>query len=121
MTVAPDAVVDAFLALVAEKGFVEVTLRDVAARADSGLADLYRLYPDKVALVAAFLARVDAALLAEVRELVRDVRVLDRVLLADGESVALPVRVLEREEHDDVDRDQGDRDQRESPRRDVVL
>jgi AcrR family transcriptional regulator len=64
MTVAPDAVVDAFLALVAEKGFVEVTLRDVAARADSGLADLYRLYPDKVALVAAFLARVDAAVLA---------------------------------------------------------
>ena len=34
-----------------------VTLRDVAAAADLGLADLYRLYPDKVALLAAFMAR----------------------------------------------------------------
>jgi AcrR family transcriptional regulator len=59
-----DKVLDAFLGLVAEKGFAEVTLRDVAAAADSGLADLYRLHPDKVALVAAFLARVDAAVLA---------------------------------------------------------
>jgi AcrR family transcriptional regulator len=59
-----DKVLDAFLALVAEKGFAEVTLRDVAAAADVGLADLYRLYRDKVALTAAFLARVDAAVLA---------------------------------------------------------
>jgi AcrR family transcriptional regulator len=59
-----DAVLDAFLALIAEKGFAQVTLRDVAAAADLGLADLYRLYPDKVALVAAFLARVDATVLA---------------------------------------------------------
>jgi AcrR family transcriptional regulator len=55
---------DAFLALVADKGYGEVTLRDVAAAADVGLADLYRLHPDKVALVSAFLARVDAAMLA---------------------------------------------------------
>lgn len=58
-----DKVLDAFLGLVAEKGFTEVTLRDVAAAADTGLADLYRLHPDKVALVAAFLARIDAAVL----------------------------------------------------------
>jgi hypothetical protein len=31
------------------------------------------------------------------------------------------VGVLEREEHDDVDRDQRDRDDGEAPRRDVVL
>ena len=59
-----DGALDAFLALVAEKGFAEVTLRDVAAQADAGLADLYRRYPDKVALVAGFLARTDDAVLA---------------------------------------------------------
>ncbi len=59
-----DKVVDAFLGLVAEKGFAEVSLRDVAAAAEMGLADLYRLYRDKVALTGAFLARVDAAVLA---------------------------------------------------------
>jgi AcrR family transcriptional regulator len=59
-----DTVLDAFLALVADKGYREVTLRDVAAAADTGLADLYRLYPDKAALVAGVMARVDAAVLA---------------------------------------------------------
>ena len=51
-----DTVLDAFLTLVADKGYREVTLRDVAATADRGLADLYRLYPDKAALVSAFLS-----------------------------------------------------------------
>jgi AcrR family transcriptional regulator len=64
MTAAGDAALDAFLGLVADKGFAAVTLRDVAAAAGLGLADLYRLYPDKVALVAAFMARVDAEVLA---------------------------------------------------------
>jgi AcrR family transcriptional regulator len=64
MTASADAVLDAFLGLIAERGFTEVTLRDVAAAADIGLADLYRLYPDKVALASAFLARIDAAVLA---------------------------------------------------------
>jgi AcrR family transcriptional regulator len=64
MTAPADTVLDAFLGLIAEKGFAEVTLRDVAAAADLGLGDLYRLYPDKVALVAAFMARIDAAVLA---------------------------------------------------------
>jgi AcrR family transcriptional regulator len=59
-----DKVLDAFLALVADKGFTETTLRDVATAADLSLADLYRLYPDKVALVGAFMARTDAAVLA---------------------------------------------------------
>ncbi len=40
---------DAFIGLISEKGFAEVTLRDVASAAELGLADLYRLYPDKVA------------------------------------------------------------------------
>jgi AcrR family transcriptional regulator len=64
MTVSTDTVLDAFLTLVADKGYREVTLRDVAAAADTGLADLYRRYPDKTALVAGVMARVDAAVLA---------------------------------------------------------
>ena len=59
-----DVVLDAFLALVADKGYGAVTLRDVAAAAETSLGDLYRLYPDKMALVSAFMARVDAAVLA---------------------------------------------------------
>ena len=57
MTASAETVLDAFLGLVSERGFAEVTLRDVAAAADIGLADLYRLYRDKVALAAAFMAR----------------------------------------------------------------
>ena len=64
MTASAETVLDAFIGLISEQGFVEVTLRDVAATADLGLADLYRLYPDKVALAGAFMARIDAAVLA---------------------------------------------------------
>jgi len=64
MTVSAEGVLDVFLGLVAERGFAEVTLQDVAAATGLGLADLYRLYPDKVALLGAFIARVDAAVLA---------------------------------------------------------
>jgi len=59
-----DTALDAFLALIADKGFANVSLHDVAAAADLGLADLYRFYPDKVALASAFMARIDAAVLA---------------------------------------------------------
>ena len=64
MTPANDAALDAFLGLIAEKGFAAVALRDVAEAAGLGVADLYRVYPDKVALVAAFMARIDAEVLA---------------------------------------------------------
>ncbi len=64
MTASAETVLDAFIRLISEKGYVEVSLRDVASAADLGLADLYRLYPDKVALAAAFMARIDAAVLA---------------------------------------------------------
>lgn len=59
-----EAALDAFIKLIAEKGFAEVALRDVADAAGLGLAELYRVYPDKVALVAAFLAKIDAEVLA---------------------------------------------------------
>jgi AcrR family transcriptional regulator len=61
---ADDPALDVFLGLVAEKGYADVALRDVAEAAGLGMADLYRLYPDKVALAAAFMARIDAEVLA---------------------------------------------------------
>jgi AcrR family transcriptional regulator len=55
---------DAFLALIGERGFANVALRDVAEAAGLGLAELYALFPDKVALAAAFMARVDGEVLS---------------------------------------------------------
>ncbi|MFZ5780729.1 MAG: TetR family transcriptional regulator [Pseudomonadota bacterium] len=64
MTSPKEAALDAFLGLVADKGYGGVALRDVAEVAGLTLAELYRLYPDKAALVAAFLGRIDAEVLA---------------------------------------------------------
>ena len=61
MTSAKDTALDAFIRLIADKGFAEVALRDVAEAAGLGFADLYRLYPDKVALAAAFRTSVSPA------------------------------------------------------------
>jgi AcrR family transcriptional regulator len=63
MTPAGEAALDAFIKLIAEKGFADVALRDVAEAAGLGLAELYRVYPNKVALVAAFMAKIDAEVL----------------------------------------------------------
>jgi AcrR family transcriptional regulator len=66
MSEASDRALDAFLRLITEKGFANVALREVAEAAGLGVAELYRLYPDKVALTAAFMARIDAEVLAGV-------------------------------------------------------
>ncbi|MEO6410806.1 MAG: helix-turn-helix domain-containing protein, partial [Burkholderiaceae bacterium] len=58
-----EAALDAFLRLVGEKGYAAVALRDVAEAAAMGFAELYGLFPDKVALAAAFMARIDARVL----------------------------------------------------------
>lgn len=59
-----DKALDAFLGLIAEKGYADVALRDVAQAAGLGFADLYRVYPDKISLAAAFMARIDAEVMA---------------------------------------------------------
>jgi AcrR family transcriptional regulator len=56
---------DAFLVLIADKGFAAVVLREVAQASGLGLAELYALFPDKVSLAAAFLARIDGEVLAD--------------------------------------------------------
>ena len=56
--------VEVFTALVAERGYAAVSLRDVAQEAGLAFAELYRRYRDKPALVAAFMARIDDEVLA---------------------------------------------------------
>ena len=64
MSEASNRALDAFLRLIADKGFAQVSLREVAESAGLGVAELYRLYSDKVALASAFMARIDAEVLA---------------------------------------------------------
>jgi AcrR family transcriptional regulator len=64
MSEAADRALEAFLSLVAERGFAGVSLRDVAQAAGLGMAELYRLHPDKMSLTAAFMARTDSEVLA---------------------------------------------------------
>lgn len=64
MSEVEDKALDAFLGLIAEKGFAAVSLRDVAQAVGLGFADLYRLHRDKISLVAAFMARIDAEVMA---------------------------------------------------------
>jgi AcrR family transcriptional regulator len=64
MSEAQDHALESFLTLVAERGFASVSLHDVARAAGIGMGELYRLYPDKVSLVSALMAQVDARVLA---------------------------------------------------------
>ncbi len=57
------AMMDAFLKLLAEKGWHGFALRDVAEAAGVGLAELYIAFPSRTALVEAFLADIDHAVL----------------------------------------------------------
>ncbi len=59
-----EQLLDAFLRLLAERSYDDVSLGDVGAAASLGRTELYRLYPDKLALVQAFMARVDGEVLA---------------------------------------------------------
>lgn len=55
--------VDAFMLLLAEKGWLALSLADVAERCGLSLAALYRRYPSKTALLRAFAVRIDEAML----------------------------------------------------------
>jgi AcrR family transcriptional regulator len=76
--------VDAALALAAERRWRDVTLADIAAHAGLDLARLHEAYRSKAAILAAFVDRADAAMLAgtppdAAEEPVRD-RLLDALL-----------------------------------------
>ena len=58
-------VVECALTLAAERGWRRVSLGDIAAAARLSLAELYRLYPSRAAILAAFVRQIDAAVLSE--------------------------------------------------------
>ena len=60
-----DTILDAALAVAAERGWRQATLSDIAAHAGCGLADVYRRFPSKGAVMRAAVARIDAAVLSE--------------------------------------------------------
>ena len=56
-------VVDALMALAAERGWLAVSLADIAERAGLSLADLHDQYPSKSAILAAYRESLDVAVL----------------------------------------------------------
>lgn len=65
---AADRIVTAALELAAEQGWSRTTLAAIAARAGLGLAELHAEFPDRAAIVAAFLDRIDREVLAAAPE-----------------------------------------------------
>jgi AcrR family transcriptional regulator len=59
-----DRIVDAAFKLIAERGWRPLGLADIAGAAGLTLAQLYRLYRSKSAILAAFRRRIDGAVLA---------------------------------------------------------
>ena len=57
------AVIDALLALAAEREWDEIALADIAARADVSLSALRGLFPSKGAILSAYAKRIDQAVL----------------------------------------------------------
>lgn len=60
----PSCLIDAALALAAERGWRDVTLRDIAEAANVSLAETYAVYPSRQAVLRDFARRIDAAVLA---------------------------------------------------------
>ena len=60
-----DTILDAALAVAAERGWRRATLSDIAAHAGCGLLDVYRRFPSKGAIARAAVARIDAAVLSD--------------------------------------------------------
>jgi len=54
-----DTLIDAMLRLAAARGWSGLSMGDIAASADLPLRDCQTLFPDKIALLAAYLARLD--------------------------------------------------------------
>lgn len=77
-------IVDALMALAAERRFEEIAVRDICAKAGVSLADFRDFFPSKGAALAAFVRRIDRAALsaedeATAREALRD-RLFDALM-----------------------------------------
>jgi AcrR family transcriptional regulator len=58
-----ERILDAFVALLAEKPFAEIGLGEIASRAGVSLGDLRAAYDGKIAILAAFIRRIDGTVL----------------------------------------------------------
>ena len=74
-----DRILDAALELAASDGWTRLTLGRIAAAAGVSLAELYRHYPSKPAVLAAFVARIDEAMAAPVGEALTEESARDRL------------------------------------------
>jgi len=78
-TADPDRIIDAALALIADRGWRNVSLAGVAGEAGLSVLQVYRLFPSRTAVLCGLLRRVDEAVLATPLELEVDERPRDRV------------------------------------------
>lgn len=72
-------IIDAALTVAAEKGWRGLSLADIAAAADIGLAELYKHYRSKDAILAAFFERVDRQVVEGVEPELLEEAVRDRL------------------------------------------
>ena len=72
-------ILDVALELAASDGWRRLTLGRIAAAAGISLAELYRHYPSKAAVLAAFLARIDETMAAPVGEALTEESARDRL------------------------------------------
>lgn len=70
---------DAVIATIAEQGLDEVSLRDIAAKADLSLAELYDRIPHRHAIVPFLAGEVDRAVLADAADISLDQSPRDRL------------------------------------------
>jgi AcrR family transcriptional regulator len=78
-TADPDRIIDAALALIAERGWRHVSLAAMADAAGLPILQVYRLFPSRTAVLCGLLRRVDAAVLATPLDLEADEKPRDRV------------------------------------------
>ncbi|MCX5481244.1 TetR/AcrR family transcriptional regulator [Kaistia geumhonensis] len=62
----PDPIIDAFMSLLAEKRFEAITLPEIATRANLSLGELREGADGKLAILGAFMRRIDRAVLDEI-------------------------------------------------------
>jgi AcrR family transcriptional regulator len=73
------AAVDAALALAADRSWADISLAEIAEEADLKLSEIYPVYPNKGAILAAFARRIDAEVLSEDMEGLEDSPARDRL------------------------------------------
>lgn len=99
------AIIEATLALAAERGWRGISLADIAHRAEMPMADLYKVFPSKTAILESYFRRIDEQMLHDDGD-VPDVVLRDRlfdVVMRRFEAMAPHKQALSRIMRDSVD------------------